>query len=127
MIQKALLLSGLAAWAISSQAQTTCQSVATQRPCFDANAVSTTTQRAPSATPYGNGSSEPAPLVGRQHRIPFTDRTSASTQQVGGERFTTYGNGVTATTQQIGAQSVTTYNNGRTASCQMVGTQRVCN
>jgi hypothetical protein len=127
VIKKAVLLSGLMAWAISSQAQATCQSVGTQHPCYDANSVSTTTQRAPSATPNGNGTSETAPLVGKQHRIPFSDRTSASSQQVGGERFTTYGNGVTATTQQVGSQSFTTYNNGRTASCQMVGTQRVCN
>ena len=127
MKNKIFVLCGLAAFAMVSQAQTTCQSVATQRPCGDLNSIGTATQKIgnPSSTTT-TAPAEPA-QVGRQHLVPFGDRASmSSSQQVGNQRVTTYGNGVTSSTQQVGNQSFTTYSNGRSVNCQMVGNQRVC-
>jgi len=113
----------------SAQAQTTCQTIGTQRICNNANGTSSTTQRIgnQAITNYSDGQSATTQRIGNQNITNYSSGQSATSQQIGNQRITNYSNGVTSTTQQIGNQTITNFSDGRTVTCQTIGSQRICN
>lgn len=115
--------------ASGAYAQTTCQSIGSQRICTDAYGNSSTTQQIGNQafTNYSNGQSATTQHIGNQSITNYSDGTSATSQRIGNQRITNYDDGSSATTQNIGNQTITNYSNGTTRSCQYIGNQYICN